>query len=109
MSQQKTDCLIDNPFSLDGFTIGVPRFPRYSANLKCIFMAFIVSMIIVFGATKRIYTMSWIYVIISTILLYIIFCSIVGCNGMFLPFATNPPMPHLGLDGVSLETDASGN
>jgi hypothetical protein len=108
MSQQKTDCLIDNPFSLDGFTIGIPRLPRYSANIKCILMAFIVSIIIVFGATKRIYTMSWIYVLISTVLLYIIFCSITGYNGMFLPFATNPPMPHLGLDGVSLETEMSG-
>lgn len=109
MSQQKTDCLIDNPFSVDGLTIGIPRIPRFSANIKCIVLAFIVSIVIVFGATKRIYLMSWIYVLISTILLYIIFCSITGCYGMFLPFATNPPMPHLGLDGVSLETEASGN
>jgi hypothetical protein len=109
MSEKKSDCLIDNPFSVDGISIGIPRIPRFSANIKCFVLAFIVSIIIVFTATKKIYTMSWLYVLISTILLYIIFCSITGCHGMFLPFATNPPMPHLGLDGVSLETEAAGN
>jgi len=72
------------------------------------FWAFIVSLIIVYLVRKSFDYVSWILIATLTILLFIIFRSAHGMNEYrSLPYATYPLPPHLGLDGVSLNTRAS--
>ena len=89
-------------------SLAVGKLYRVWAAFSSFFWAFIVSLLIVYLVRKSFDYISWVLITTLTILLFVIFRSAKG-TGYYgsLPQATYPLPPHLGLDGVSLETRAS--
>lgn len=88
--------------------LGVGKLYRAWVSFSSFFWAFIVSLLIVYLVRKSLDYISWILITTLTILLFVIFRSAKG-TGYYssLPQSAYPLPPHMGLDGVSLETRAS--
>lgn len=81
---------------------------HFSPGFKRLVLSLVVATVMVTVARQK---LDWVFfglLAITTTMLFIIFSSATGSGlGLSMPFATYPPPPHLGLDGVSLETRAS--
>lgn len=71
-------------------------------------IALLVSGLIVFGVVGEFGIFSVILLLLTSFFIYIALLNMTGSNRMgALSPAVNPPPPHLGLDGVSLEIQSS--
>lgn len=75
---------------------------------RYILLAFLVSMVLVYMATHTLFSVvSWIFIVIITLLIYLIFSNTRGVEVDALGDVLYPLPPHLGLNGVSVEVGSS--
>lgn len=82
--------------------------PTPSQTTKYWIYAFLIALVITLSVITRFRPAVLITILIFTVLVFLLLNSTTGVNYEgSLPEATYPPPPHLGLDGVSLQTRAS--
>ena len=93
---------------IENFTVTVPNsinFPR----LPVIIVSFLLSFIIIYPIIGKISVASFVLFVVLFVLFYVILNSMSNNNQQNeLPNTLYPSLPHLGLDGISLNNYVSG-
>lgn len=96
--------------AIGSFTIYTPSSIYISPTTKNIFLSIIISFVVLIPIIKKYGKKGMIAGLVLSIFVYLILIQTSNSNGYnVLPKTDYPPPTHLGLDGVSLQTQVAGN
>ena len=96
--------------AIGSFTIYTPSSIYISPTTKNIFLSIIISFVVLIPIIKKYGKKGMIAGEVLSIFVYLILIQTSNSNGYnVLPKTDYPPPTHLGLDGVSLQTQVAGN
>ena len=95
---------------IGSFTVYTPSSIYISPTIKNIFLSIIISFIVLIPIIKKYGNKGMIAGLVLSVFVYLIILQTNNSNGYnLLPKTDYPPPTHLGLDGVSLQTQVAGN
>ena len=95
---------------IGSFTVHTPSSIYISPTVKNIFLSIIISFVVLIPIIKKYGKKGMIAGLVLSIFIYLIIIQTNNSNGYnLLPKTDYPPPTHLGLDGVSLQTQVAGN
>ena len=96
--------------AIGSFTVHTPSSIYISPTVKNIFLSIIISFVVLIPIIKKYGKKGMIAGLVLSIFVYLIIIQTNNSNGYnLLPKTDYPPPTHLGLDGVSLQTQVAGN
>lgn len=95
--------------AIGSITIHSPNSIYISPNLKNILYSIFISIILLIPIIKKYGKKSIFIIFVLSIFIYIILKTTNNSGYNLLPKTDFPPPTHLGLDGVSLQTQVAGN
>ena len=96
--------------AIGSFTVHTPSGIYISPTIKNIFLSIIISFVVLIPIIKKYGKKGMIAGLVLSIFVYLIIIQTNNSNGYnLLPKTDYPPPTHLGLDGVSLQTQVAGN
>jgi hypothetical protein len=91
-------------------SLTVPQHPfNITINFQIIILSLVIAFLIILPVMGLSSLQSWIIYLLLTVLIYVVISTLSPLSPLNGPFAVRPLPPHLGLDGVSLNSLNAGS